>query len=167
MKGMISRHSSSPCQVGEGRETHPTDLVTDWGKQALTGERVCLGGRERAEGLSKEHLPRCAGSPGERNSTLHSPNGGCTSILKAALPLCHCLGGPGDPLHHTGPGSSSLKKPWGIWLTLFTRAPVPPASLRAPESTQQAGWVYGYHFLLPFQDCPILTWILTLYSKWD
>lgn len=43
---------------GGGRETHPTDLVTGWGKQALTGERVCLGGRERGEGLRKEHVLR-------------------------------------------------------------------------------------------------------------
>lgn len=43
---------------GGGRETHPTDLVTGWGKQVLTGERVCSGGWEREEGLRKEHLPR-------------------------------------------------------------------------------------------------------------
>lgn len=43
---------------GGGREAHPTDLVTGWGKQALTGEGVCLGGRERGEGLRKEHLLR-------------------------------------------------------------------------------------------------------------
>lgn len=37
-----------------GRETHLTDLATGWGKQALTGERGSLGGREGEEGLRKE-----------------------------------------------------------------------------------------------------------------